>query len=225
MRGHRRQPQDVAIWQTGHAAAGRPDWQSRAWSSSVAWPLGSTLWLIERLWKLAACCIAVLPSPLDNIVPVDNRRLARAISRQRRGAGQRISAGRDTAKAEFHCPQPLDVRPGRGRPYHRGQRKERRAVYRQLRHSTRQEMCWPCLAISIVQGSVGANNLIKSSRPGLATYLQRRSARPEPQRAQNQAINEVTRPQRSRAEAVLDLMLQGINDGDHTCLKRAGLIS
>lgn len=163
--------------------------------------------------------IAVLPSPLDNIVPVNNRYLAELILEQGGALISEYGPGEPPFKQNFIARN--RIMSGLADAVVITEAGEKSGALHTARFAFEQDK--PVLAVPGEVGKpgwIGSNNLIKSNRAALAaSYVDVLDALNLPQHGPKATG---VRGRNANEQKLLDLMLEGVSEGE-ILLERSGL--
>jgi DNA processing protein len=163
-------------------------------------------------------CIAVLPSPLDNIVPVYNRRLAEQILEQGGALVSEYAPGEYPAKQNFIARNRLMS--GLAQVIlitEAGEKSGAMHTFNFAAEQGRQVLAVP--GNINLAGSIGTNNLLKSGASVATSYLDVLNAL---DLQDHSTPARQVRGRNKHEQIVLDLILEGINRGE-VLLDKSGL--
>jgi len=157
-------------------------------------------------------CIAVLPCSLDNIVPIANRRLAERILEQGGALVSEYPPGEPPYKQNFIARN--RIMSGLAKAVVITEAGEKSGTLYTARFAEEQNKEVFVVPGNITNtGSIGSNNLIKSNRGALVTkpadVLVALGLTPHKTQAK------LVKGRNANEQLILDLMLQGISDGDY----------
>ncbi|HEY5442387.1 MAG TPA: DNA-protecting protein DprA, partial [Candidatus Saccharimonadales bacterium] len=162
--------------------------------------------------------IAVLPSPLETIVPATHRRLAQTILDQGGALVSEYAAGETPFKQNFIARNRLMA--GLGQVLLITEAAEKSGSLHTARFALEQGKTVMAVPGNIgSRGSVGTNHLIKSGATPVTSYIDVLHALGlEPRQATDRAV----KGRNAHEQSLLDLLAQGVSDGEEL-LRRSGL--